>query len=117
MESWEFCRILSNLLDNAMDAAQEAPEGCVKLRLFADDVGIHFHVMNNGTPIEAANLERVFVPGFTTKGGRGTGMGLFIVRNLVHRFGGEIVVTSTEQQTCFAGYVRRGDISDTESDN
>jgi signal transduction histidine kinase len=41
-------------------------------------------------------LNRVFEPFFTTKpAGQGTGLGLFLCRNIVRRHGGELMVRST----------------------
>jgi len=105
MESWEFCRILGNLLDNAMDAASQADKGRVNLHLREDDSGISFSVINNGAAIAPSLRERVFAPGFTTKGDRGSGMGLYIVRSLVTRYGGDVTLSGSGEQTCFTVYL------------
>ena len=49
--------------------------------------------------------ERIFQPGFTTKGDRGTGMGLHIVDTILKEHGGTIEVKSDEQLTCFEGLI------------
>jgi len=107
MESWEFCRVLGNLLDNAMDAADEAEEGTgfVRLRLWTDPDAFSFSVSNNGAGILPEHRERVFQPGFTTKGDNGTGMGLYIVRSLVEEAGGRILLESGKGETVFVGSI------------
>lgn len=105
LEDWEFCRILSNLIDNAMDAAESAPDASVELRLWEDIRGLHFSVKNCGPRIPEELLGRIFLPGFTTKGDRGTGMGLHIVDSLVTEHGGTIQVESTSEATCFTGWL------------
>jgi len=105
MEGWEFCRILGNLLDNAMDAAQGAADAYVTIKLWMDLVGIHFTVLNNGKSIAPEHIGKIFNAGFTTKGEKGTGMGLFIVQNLVRQYGGQIAATSSAHETCLAGYI------------
>lgn len=53
-------------------------------------------VGDNGTGIDAKNMERIFEPFFTTKDkGRGTGLGLSIVHSIVTKHNGSIFVTST----------------------
>ena len=55
-------------------------------------------VSDNGPGIPPAMLNRVFEPFFTTKPvGQGTGLGLFLCRNIVRRHGGELRVRSTPQ--------------------
>jgi len=103
MEDWEFCRILGNLLDNAMDAAQETQTRPVELKLWEDIGALYFSVTNHGPAIPGELRERIFLPGFTTKGERGTGMGLAIVEEIMAAHGGEIMLTSDEGATCFSG--------------
>lgn len=101
IREWEVCRILANLLDNAMDASEGAADPVVELALREDVTGLRVEVSNNGKPIPQALLEDIFQPGFTTKGERGTGMGLYIVRSTVEEHGGTVDVTSDETRTVF----------------
>lgn len=56
-------------------------------------------VKDDGPGIATKNLPRIFDPFFTTKEvGQGTGMGLYTVHNLVHSYGGHIVVESALDQ-------------------
>ncbi len=92
MPGRELIQILLNLLMNARDAmpdggsvtiAAETHEGRVALRI--SDTGI-------GIPDEL--LPRIFTPFFTTKGGKGTGLGLTVAESLVRQRHGHIEVRS-----------------------
>jgi anti-sigma regulatory factor (Ser/Thr protein kinase) len=102
LEDWEFCRVLSNLLDNAMDAAEIAADPVVELKLWEDIKGLRFSVTNHGPAIPQEIMQRIFQSGFSTKGDKGTGMGQYIVDTIMKEHGGEITVQSTDQATCFA---------------
>jgi signal transduction histidine kinase len=57
---------------------------------------------NDGPPIPASELPRIFDPLFTTKSGdEGTGLGLFICRRIVREHGGRLDVSSAEDGTAF----------------
>lgn len=63
-----------------------------------------FSVANTGTSIPPDDQQRIFEPGVTTKSD-GHGMGLFIVRETLRHYGGDIQVTSDAQETVFSGTV------------
>ncbi len=82
-------RVLINLLDNARRHVGLAP-GAVQVRLSAfDDTRVELCVASDGAPI-AAEVERyLFEPFFSTRS-RGTGLGLYICRELCERYGASI---------------------------
>ncbi|MDQ0732612.1 sensor histidine kinase [Arthrobacter sp. B1I2] len=87
--------ILGNLLDNAIDAAADAPPPRnVVLALEADEEGLDIAVSDSGTPIDAADAEKIFRHGFSTKpaGAGGRGIGLALVRQAVQRLGGTLAI-------------------------
>ena len=100
MPSWEFCRVLSNLLDNAMEAAKAAAQPRVGLAMAEHLRGFLLSVRNNGLAIPERLGERVFDPGVSTKG-EGRGMGLAIVAQTLADHGGQISFTSGEAETVF----------------
>ena len=102
MPAWEMCRVLGNLIDNAMDAVAEDTEKRMTVSLFEDVKHYGFRVENNGPEIPPAQRATIFTPGFTTKR-TGQGMGLFIVSSLMHEYGGEIGVQSENGVTAFTG--------------
>ncbi|MBQ8954227.1 MAG: Spo0B domain-containing protein [Clostridia bacterium] len=102
VESWAMCRVLGNLIDNAMDALRAVPEPALTVRLSESLHGYDFAVANNGPMIPQSVRERIFQRGFSTKG-EGRGMGLSIVRGIVDEAGGTLTVSSDERQTAFSG--------------
>ncbi|MDE2080154.1 MAG: histidine kinase [Burkholderiales bacterium] len=82
-------RVLVNLLDNAQRHASEAT-GAILLRLDArDEQWVVLSVASDGTPI-APEIERhLFEPFFSTRS-RGSGLGLYICRELCERYGASI---------------------------
>ena len=81
ISSWEFCRVLGNLIDNAIYAVLESDsEKFIRIELYEDLWHHYFRVMNSGCPIPGELAGRIFEAGFTTKGDRGEGMGLAITK-------------------------------------
>lgn len=82
-------RVLVNLLDNARRHATQVP-GAIELRLDSRDGARAFlSVASDGPPI-APDVERfLFEPFFSTRS-RGTGLGLYICRELCERYGASI---------------------------
>lgn len=83
--------VLGNLLDNAIEAAAEAPAGEreVKVWLGQDLEGFLFRITNTCLPIAQKLAELFFRPGFTTKP-MGRGLGLQAVKKTVERYGGQV---------------------------
>ena len=106
MPDWEMCKVLSNLIDNAIDAMERVPEGQRRLVIvLGENVKQYtFLVENTGEKIPETIRERIFIPGFTTKG-EGHGMGLHIVRRTLQERGGDIRVESDDKHTVFSGFV------------
>ena len=102
--SWEMCRVLSNLMDNAMDALEGTANSSLRIMLREDTHGFAFSVANNGPMIPAEKLQSIFEPGVSSHG-EGRGMGLYIVRGTLQKYGGEIHVTSEVGRTIFSGLV------------
>ena len=106
LPDWEMCKVLSNLIDNAVDAMEDVPEGKRRLSItLGENVKQYtFRVENTGERIPEDIRANIFIPGFTTKG-EGHGMGLHIVRRTLRDRGGEIEVRSDENTTVFSGFV------------
>ncbi len=106
ISGWEMCKVLSNLIDNAIDAMADLPDGKKHLTItLTENLKEYvFSVANTGTSIPPDDQQRIFEPGVTTKSD-GHGMGLFIVRETLRHYGGDIQVTSDAQETVFSGTV------------
>jgi C4-dicarboxylate-specific signal transduction histidine kinase len=90
-------RIFINLVTNARDAIEETDRksGMIRFSAFEHGPSIVCEVVDNGTGITESNLERIFDPYFTTKNvGKGTGMGLTEVFNVMIQFGGRITAAN-----------------------
>jgi signal transduction histidine kinase len=93
-------QVWTNLIDNACDAM----EGIGKLTIEASNDGdeIVVKVTDTGPGIDEETAARVFDPFFTTKEpGKGTGLGLHTVHNIITRSGGRISVSSDSSGTTF----------------
>jgi len=88
-------QVLINLIFNALDAMEHAPEKRLRLTVAADQGQVTFRVADTGHGIKPENLNRIFDPFFTTKSpDRGTGLGLSVCLSIVKSHYGEIVVES-----------------------
>ena len=102
VEPWELCKVLSNLIDNAITALQEK-EGERKMSLdISEDRDFYlFAVSNNGPVIPEEKRGVIFRQGFTTKKEEGHGMGLYIVSGILKENRGMIQLDSDEKETVF----------------
>lgn len=104
--AWEMCRVLGNLIDNSMEALEEVhDEKYIDIELFEDIKSHAFLVRNNGPMIPGNLYEKIFEPRFTTKPGKGEGMGLAITQDILSGYGGKITVSSNEKNTVFEGVI------------
>lgn len=97
-------QVFINLFVNASDAiaTAEIEEGRVVISSTQTEGFVQLFVHDNGPGISRSSQRRIFEPYFTTKEpGKGTGMGLSIVRSLIHRAGGTISLRDVRFGTCF----------------
>ncbi|MBQ4186979.1 MAG: Spo0B domain-containing protein [Firmicutes bacterium] len=105
MDAWSLCKVLGNLIDNALTAAAQDPKGEVHLEIREDARECEICIYNNGAFIAEKDKEKVFEDGFTGKTSEGHGFGLGIVRNLVRQAGGEIEMDSLQGKTTFTVHI------------
>ena len=108
VSGWELCRVLGNLIDNAVDALTNgrAPAPAVEITIDETPEAFTFSIANNGPQIPPGQLEEIFREGFTTKSD-GHGSGLGIVREILRSYGGDVRVSSDAERTVFSGGVPR----------
>ena len=90
---------LLNLVTNAIDACVDTEPGDEAQRIIlsvrpTEDGGICYQVADTCCGMDERTKARLFQRFFTTKGERGTGIGLMLTRTIVHRHNGTIDVTS-----------------------
>ncbi len=96
----EIRQLLANLLSNSIDAVRSG--GRIRVRVSGGSGyngqqtrGVRITVADSGPGIPAAVRERVFEPFFTTKKDVGTGLGLWVCKNIVEKHHGSIRLKSS----------------------
>lgn len=84
----EFRAILSNLVNNAIDAVG-AKKGKVTIEAFLKDGSIHIRVNDDGSGVPEERRDKIFEKGITFKNG-GTGFGLYHARQYLSQWNGSI---------------------------
>ena len=88
-------QILLNIIMNALQAMEDNGGKLIVETTAAGYDHICFIIADNGPGIPPETVSRIFDRYFTTKkAGEGTGLGLFVTKNLVENMGGEIKVTT-----------------------
>ena len=84
----ELRQIVSNLLANSIDAVGRG--GAIQIRIsdFRCQGYVRLTVADNGSAIRPEHLQSIFEPFFTTKKEIGTGLGLWVTRQIVEKHGG-----------------------------
>jgi PAS domain S-box-containing protein len=95
----ELRQVFSNLLANSLDAIDE--NGTIRLRVSSGTAFkngrryVRVTLADNGKGIVANLRQHIFEPFFTTKGSIGTGLGLWVSKEIVDKHGGTIQVRSS----------------------
>jgi PAS domain S-box-containing protein len=95
----ELRQVISNLIVNSAEAVPQ--HGKIKIRINKGrnwrnlgQAGVRITIADNGAGISAEDLPHIFEPFFTTKKGSGTGLGLWVSRQIVEKHNGFIHVRS-----------------------
>lgn len=84
----ELFEVAVNLIKNAIEAVGD--EGSIRVSTGIVGESVVLKVQDTGAGIAPEHLERVFEPFWSSKGGKGTGMGLAVSRSIVSSHGGRI---------------------------
>lgn len=98
----EMRQLFSNLVRNALEAVRQG--GNIWLHVFAsrnwsspETRGVRVVIGDDGVGISGQDRKKIFDPFFSTKSEKGTGLGLWVTRSIVHKHGGAIRVRSRVQ--------------------
>ena len=102
IEGWELCKILSNIIDNALQAV-EMNTGSKKVivDINEDTEQYQICISNNGPQITEEEMKKIFKAGYSTKKDEGHGFGLSIVEEIMRVNHAVIQVKSSEEETTF----------------
>ena len=96
----EIRQVLNNLVGNAMDAMRGGGTLVIRVRCatlwHAGERGIRITVADSGSGISPQSRTKLFVPFFTTKGIDGTGLGLWISKDIVEKHAGRLLLRSSQ---------------------
>ncbi len=89
-------RALLNLISNALDAVEgrENPQVAVGTSLDPAEGWVRIQVIDNGVGIPPKMVADIFKPFVSTKGSKGTGLGLAVSRKILREHGGDILARS-----------------------
>jgi PAS domain S-box-containing protein len=93
--------LLVNLLENALDACRvdkKKSEHVVTFRMNGTSDHVQFEISDNGIGMDQETREKAFSLFFSSKGAKGTGLGLFISNNIIKAHGGRIEFESKLDQ-------------------
>ncbi len=111
IEDWELGKVLSNLIDNAVKALEdsEVEEKKIRVNITETPERYIFSVEDNGPKIPENIRESIFKKGFSTKKEEGHGMGLAIVSEIMNKSGGDIELSSDDEETVFTVSFGKGE--------
>jgi two-component system, CitB family, sensor histidine kinase DctS len=98
LDQHDFVTILGNLIENAFDAVERIPEARIDISIEQNSEVCALLVEDNGSGMKEAVKKHIFQRGYTTKGENGSGIGLYLVQQIVEKGKGEMEITSQENQ-------------------
>jgi len=87
-------RALWNVITNGLDACMQVDDGIVRVSLGQCEANQFIRVVDRGVGIEPSQIDKIFAPFVSDKGGRGTGLGLAVSRKILREHGGDLTVSS-----------------------
>ena len=94
-------QVFTNLINNAIDAI--GSDGTIKISVYLKEKKIYLAISDDGTGIDKDIMDKIYAPFFTTKDAQnGTGIGLYVVGNIIKNHNAEIECKSeTDRGTQF----------------
>ncbi|MEM7106574.1 MAG: ATP-binding protein [Bacteroidota bacterium] len=98
----EMNQVWTNLIDNAIDAMENAERKKLEIETIHEGDFINVNITDSGSGIPDEVQDKIFDPFFTTKPvGKGTGLGLDVVRKIISQHNGSLGVSSKPGKTTF----------------
>ncbi|KUO75945.1 MAG: hypothetical protein APF81_01600 [Desulfosporosinus sp. BRH_c37] len=95
-DAGQLTQVILNLVRNAVQSFGENENGIVKISLRQVNDKVEVCIEDNGPGLAASVIDQLFTPFFTTKE-RGTGLGLAVVKAIIHNHDGEIEASNSPQ--------------------
>ena len=99
----EFKHVLINLINNSKDAFIEKniKNRVIEFYTYKEKNSVILKVSDNAGGIPSSIIERVFESNYTTKNNKGTGIGLYMTKQIVEKLDGTIEVFNENEGVCF----------------
>jgi len=98
----EMNQVWTNVIDNAIDAMEGRTNNTLEIKTEKKGSFINVSIIDNGPGIPKEIQDKIFDPFFTTKSiGKGTGLGLEVVRQIINQHNGKVYVDSNPGRTEF----------------
>ncbi len=92
-------QVITNLVINASHAMESGGVLRIRSEVLKDSDSIEIEIADTGHGISQENIDKIFEPFFTTKEpGKGTGLGMYVVKQIIEQHGGSIALRSTSRQ-------------------
>ena len=92
-------QVFMNILLNAKDSVLDSESKKITIATYMENDAVKIKLIDEGCGIKKEDLRKVFDPFFTTKAvGKGLGMGMSIVRNIIEQHGGKISIYSEQKK-------------------
>ena len=101
MDRWQIIQAVVNIVKNAADAMSGLERRILTITACIEGTHLRITISDTGPGIRPANVEKIFDPFFSTKGERGTGLGLHITKQAIEDHGGTVQAQTGEGGTIF----------------
>ena len=96
----EIRQVLLNIILNALDVLTETEDPCITITSFQTNKCKKIIIANNGPEIKAEILSEIFKP-FITNKQSGTGLGLFVCKEIIEKHNGWLNCSTSKKETRF----------------
>ncbi|MFH1278930.1 MAG: ATP-binding protein [Candidatus Eisenbacteria bacterium] len=96
VDSTGIYRCLSNLITNAVEAVDNGGDVEIRTEWAPGEPSVRITVSDDGPGVKPEHREHVFDALYTTKGSKGTGLGLAVTKKIIEEHGGEIALGTAE---------------------